>query len=192
MRAVMLMVAAALTAGETATESLKARDAEIRAALPAEGARVTPEARKKLEAIITAAVDLRGMAQSALGARWQKMTEAQRKRLVGAFEKRFRASSGEELDGYRTTTIDYRPEVVASGVVQVPTRILVKAEPTEVTYTMRRDKIGWRIVDITVDGVSTVENYRSSFARVIAKDGVDGLIQRLERGAKAKAQAQKS
>ena len=47
---------------------------------------------------------------------------------------------------------------------------------------MRQGKEGWRIVDITVDGVSTVENYRSSFNRVIAKDGVEGLIQRLEKG----------
>jgi phospholipid transport system substrate-binding protein len=47
---------------------------------------------------------------------------------------------------------------------------------------MKREKDGWHIIDIVVDGVSTVENYRSSFARIISKEGVEGLIKRLERG----------
>ncbi len=73
------------------------------------------------------------------------------------------------------------------GVVNVPTRVVVKGEPTEITYAMRREKDGWRIVDIVIDGVSTVANYRSSFNRVIAKDGVEGLITRLERGSTTKS-----
>ena len=66
--------------------------------------------------------------------------------------------------------------------MQVPTRVVVKGEPTDIAYRMRRSPGSWRIVDIIVDGVSTVENYRSSFPRVIQKEGVDGLIHRLERG----------
>ena len=34
--------------------------------------------------------------------------------------------------------------------------------------------------DISVDEVSLVTNYRSSFARAIKKDGVDGLIKTLQ------------
>jgi phospholipid transport system substrate-binding protein len=64
--------------------------------------------------------------------------------------------------------------------------VVVKGEPTEISYTMRHQKDGWRIVDITVDGVSTVANYRSSFARVISKDGVEGLIRKLEKSAGVK------
>ena len=44
---------------------------------------------------------------------------------------------------------------------------------------MREQKGAWRIVDIVVDDVSTVENYRSSFNRIIKKEGMDGLIARL-------------
>ena len=67
-------------------------------------------------------------------------------------------------------------------MVRVPTRVVVDDEAVEVTYALRQDGGDWRIVDIVADGVSTVENYRASFARVIAKEGVDGLIRRLERG----------
>ena len=36
-----------------------------------------------------------------------------------------------------------------------------------------------RSIDISVDDVSLVTNYRSSFARAIKKDGIDGLIETL-------------
>jgi phospholipid transport system substrate-binding protein len=190
MRAAVIALALALGAGEGAgdgaTESLRARDAEIRAALPPEGAAVTPETRKKIEAIVTRTVDLRAMAEAALGARWKAMSAKERKRLLGAFEARFRRASASELGTYRSSEIEYRPEVATDGLVKVPTKVVVKGEPTEITYSMRRQAAGWRIVDIIVDGVSTVENYRSSFARVISKEGVDGLIRRLERGGAAK------
>ena len=47
-------------------------------------------------------------------------------------------------------------------------------------YTLRNGDSGWKVVDISVDEVSLVTNYRSSFARAIKKNGVDGLIQTLQ------------
>ncbi len=181
MRALLTAIAL-FTSGVTPTEALKARDAEIRAALPPKGQEATATERAKLEKIITRTIDMRAMAEAALGERWKKMTEKQRSRLLGAFEKRFRSAGSDQVDSLRNTKIDYQAEEEAGSVVKVPTSVTVQDEPTQIVYSMRRDKDGWRIVDIAVDGVSTVENYRSSFGRVIAKEGVDGLIQRLERG----------
>jgi phospholipid transport system substrate-binding protein len=190
MVALALLSGGALAAEESATQALQARDAEIRAALPPQGGEVTPQVRKRLEAIVTRAVDLRGMVEASMGKHWATTPEKQRKRLISAFENRFRSTSGKEFDTYRSTQIEYRPEVAeGGGVVQVPTKVVVKGEPTEIAYRMRRGASGWRIVDIVVDSVSTVENYRSSFARVIQKEGVDGLIRRLERGSAGGAPA---
>jgi phospholipid transport system substrate-binding protein len=183
------LAAAAPGGGGGATAALKERDAEVRAALPPKG-EPSPEVRKKVEGIITRTVDLEGMLQAALGQRWKDMKEAQRKRLVAAFERRFRDLSGRELDTYRSTQIEYLPEKESEGDVVVPTKVVVEGEPTEIAYTLRREKTGWRIVDIAVDGVSTVQNYRSSFNRVIQKEGVDGLITRLEKGSVGKKPAE--
>jgi phospholipid transport system substrate-binding protein len=181
--ALVLLGGRAAAAEASATEALKARDAEIRAALPPRGGAVTPEVRRKLETIITRAVDLRSMVEAAMGKHWAQTPDKQRRRLIGAFESRFRKASGGELDTYRSTQIEYQPEVEQpNGTVQVPTKVVVKGEPTEIAYTVKKEGAGWRIVDITVDGVSTVENYRSSFARIISKEGVNGLIARLEKG----------
>ena len=184
---VAFLLAAALAAQGGATDALKERDQEIRAALPEKG-EPTPEARKKIEGIVTRTVDLDGMLQQALASRWKDITPAQRKRLVGAFEKRFRSLSGKELDTYRSTQVEYLPEKPSEGgAVTVPTKVVAQGEPTEIAYAMRQEKGGWRIVDIVVDGVSTVQNYRSSFNRIIAKEGVDGLVKRLEKGSVGKS-----
>ncbi len=178
-----LILLLALGAGSGASDALRERAEEIRQALPPPGAPVTPAVRQKLEDLITRSIDLRGMVQTALGPHWKTMTEKQRRRVISAFESRFRQASGGELDPYRDTHIEYRPEQVeGDGIVKIPTHVVVKGEPTDITYAMRHEKDGWRIVDITIDDVSTVETYRSSFARIIAKDGVEGLIRRLERG----------
>jgi phospholipid transport system substrate-binding protein len=182
MRAALTLLAL-LVSGGGATDALKARDAEVRAALPPPGQPLGPEARQRIEGIFSRAVDVDGMVATAMGPRWKSLTPKQRKRLLAAFGKRLRQAGGENLQGYRSAEIEYRSETASpDGTVHVPTRVVAKGEPTDVVYLMRRDGDAWRIVDIVVDGVSTVENYRASFARVIAKEGVEGLIRRFERG----------
>ena len=179
MRALVLSLLLAATAqAETATEALKARDAEIRAALPPKGTEPTPATRQKLQSIVTKAVDLDSMAKSALGKTWAETPPAKQKKFLEAFKSRFRKATGEQLDQYRSTEVKYFPEKTEDDDTIVPTEVVVKGEPTHIDYRMRQSS-GWRIVDIVVDDVSTVENYRSSFNRIIKKEGMDGLIARL-------------
>jgi len=180
-----LALAALLAAGGNATEALRARDAEIRSALPAGGGEPDEGARRRIEAIVARTVDTRAMLETALGPRWKQIGEAQRRRLQAAFEKRFRAVGSAQLDDYRSARIEYLPEERDGERVRVPTLLTVRGESTPVAYVLKPEKGGWRIVDVVVDGVSTVGNYRASFARVIAKEGVEGLAARLERGADA-------
>ncbi|HZX42403.1 MAG TPA: ABC transporter substrate-binding protein, partial [Myxococcaceae bacterium] len=176
---------AATAQAETATETLKARDAEIRAALPKQGTEPSPETRKKLENIVTRAVDLDEMAKSALGKTWVETPPAKRKKFLDAFKGRFRKATGEQLDQYRSTEVKYFPERKEDDDdTVVPTEVTVKGEPTHIDYRMREENGNWHIVDIVVDDVSTVENYRSSFNRIIKKEGMDGLIARLNGGGK--------
>jgi phospholipid transport system substrate-binding protein len=176
---VLSLLLAATAQAETATEALKARDAEIRAALPPKGTEPSPATRQKLENIVTKAVDLDGMAKAALGKTWTETPPAKQKKFLDAFKSRFRKATGEQLDQYRSTEIKYFPEKTEDADTVVPTEVVVKGEPTRVDYRMHQQSGGWRIVDIVVDDVSTVENYRSSFNRIIKKEGMDGLIARL-------------
>jgi phospholipid transport system substrate-binding protein len=39
----------------------------------------------------------------------------------------------------------------------------------------------WLAYDVTVDGVSLVSNYRTSFRNLVKEKGMDGLLEELER-----------
>ena len=54
------------------------------------------------------------------------------------------------------------------------------ASPTIVAYRLHlTEGSGWKVYDITVNGVSLVTTYRSTFASTIRESGMDGLIDRL-------------
>jgi phospholipid transport system substrate-binding protein len=173
-----LLLAAATT---TATDALKARDAEVRAQLPPPGTELTPKLRAKIEDTLTKAVDVEGMAKSALGKHWDEQPPAKRQKFLKAFLSRFKQVSGDQLQSYRNSKTEFLPEEREGDLVKVPTQLTVRGEPTHVVYVMRQVGNNWRIVDIIVDEVSTVQNYRSSFSRIIAKEGFDGLIARLSK-----------
>jgi phospholipid transport system substrate-binding protein len=167
----------------TATEALQARDAEIRALLPAAGSEPSPALRAKIERALTRAVDMEAIAKAALGKHWDEQPPAKRQKFLKAFVNRFRRVAGDQIETYRSSKTEFLPEQKQDDTVRVPTRLVVKGEPTALVYVMRWDGREWKIIDIIVDDVSTVENYRSSFSRIIAKEGFDALINRLSKTA---------
>jgi phospholipid transport system substrate-binding protein len=49
----------------------------------------------------------------------------------------------------------------------------------QVAYEMRRTGAGWKIYDISVEGISLVLTYRTEFDGIIKQEGIEGLIRRL-------------
>ena len=188
MRAALIAAFVALATTQTATQAIQKRDEEIRAALPPAGQEPTAAQKDKAEDLLTKFIDFEGMAKAALGSQWEKMTPKKRSDLIKAFSKRLKQASASQLDFYRSTEIKYETETGNGGEVTVPTSMVVKGEPTHVNYVMRQDKDGvWKIEDIVIDDLSTIETYRGQFQKVIAKEGVDGLIARLNKEPQTKA-----
>src|SRR5262245_15114194 len=91
------------------TETIQARDAEIRTVLPPPGTEVSPEVREKAETLLTRIVDMPGMAEAALGKKFKSLTPAQKRRYLDAFTSRFKKATAEQIDFYRSTEIKYLP-----------------------------------------------------------------------------------
>ena len=81
--------------------------------------------------------------------------------------------------------MEYRPLRMAPGDTDVVVKSLVRQpgrpQPIAVDYAMEKLPSGWKVYDVKIEGVSLVENYRSTFAGEIQRHGVDGLIRTLER-----------
>ena len=49
-----------------------------------------------------------------------------------------------------------------------------------VDYRMRQGEGGWRIIDVMIEGISLVANFRDQFREVLARGGPEALLQKLK------------
>ena len=126
--------------------------------------------------------DFPAMTDLALGRYKADVNEQQRPEIVNEFRRLLVRTYSSALLEYTDQVLVYLPMEgsEAEGEVTVRTEIeQAGGFPIPINYVLRNGDDGWKVYDISVDEVSLVTNYRSSFARAIKKNGVDGLIETL-------------
>jgi phospholipid transport system substrate-binding protein len=126
--------------------------------------------------------DFPAMTDLALGRYKDDVNEEQRPEIVNEFRLLLVRTYSSALLEYTDQVLVYLPMEgsEAEGAVTVRTEIeQAGGFPIPINYLLRKGDDGWKVIDISVDEVSLVTNYRSSFARAIKKNGVDGLIKTL-------------
>ena len=126
--------------------------------------------------------DFVAMTDLALGRYKDDVSEQQRPEIVNEFRMLLVRTYSSALLEYTDQVLIYLPMegTEAEGRVTVRTEIeQAGGFPIPINYMLRNGDDGWKVFDISVDDVSLVTNYRSSFARAIKKNGVDGLIETL-------------
>lgn len=186
-----------LTAGPTTAsagslvETLKARQARIDSILSAHPEKLDAAARERLEEALSGAIDFGAMARAAL-ADWEGRSAAERTEYASAFERLIRRSLMRRVDIYRIESVSYGAEAVQGDSGRVETVVRAKEATTEVVWQFVRTGTGWRVSDYSIDGVSTVRNYRRQFTRLIETRGWKGLIERIaKRAAELEAEMEK-
>ena len=128
-------------------------------------------------------VDFREATLLAMGKSWHTATPAQQDRLVNEFRSMLVRIYSNAIDVYRGQTLKVLPVRLTAGATDVVVRNQYLREgrpPVPVEYSMRKTPEGWKIYDISVEGVSLVLTYRAEFGQITRASGVDGLIKRLQ------------
>lgn len=191
-RAVGSILALALGAGMVSgqepgpTATLKGRDSALRAVLGGADRDFTPAEEPRLRQILFDVFDYDSHAQECLGRHWTAMSEAERREARRLITLLLERSSLDKLRDFRSEAVQYVDEVIDPGgpaAATVTTRVNRKGERWTVAYRMRRTGAVWRIVDVVVEGASTIESNRAAFAKEIRATGVQGLLAKLRRKA---------
>jgi phospholipid transport system substrate-binding protein len=134
------------------------------------------------------------MTRLAVGRNWRDCTPEQQQALTEEFKMLLVRTYTTAYRQYRNETIEYRPLRMAPGDTDVVVKSVVKQpgrpQPIAVDYMMEKLPSGWKVYDVKIEGVSLVENYRSTFAGEIQRNGVDGLVRTLSDRNKALAAQQ--
>ena len=128
-------------------------------------------------------VDFRQAAQLATGRAWQGATPEQQTRIADEFRSLLIRIYSNAIDVYRGQTMRVLPLRIPPGATEVTVRnqyIKQGQPPVAVDYAMKKMPEGWKIYDITIEGVSLVLTYRSEFDNITRTSGIDGLIKRLQ------------
>lgn len=134
-----------------------------------------------LEGIAFERFDLSTMSRLVLARSWKKFSSEQRDEYIAEFKKYLANNYGTRINRYDNETVeilDVRDE--ARGDVTVLTRIVGgEFEDARVDYRMREKDGVWRVIDVTIEGISMVSNFRDQFREVLSRGGPDHLIEKL-------------
>jgi phospholipid transport system substrate-binding protein len=114
---------------------------------------------------------------------WRSATPDQQQALMHEFRTMLLRIYGSALLQVGDHHVSMRAFRARPGDIEVTVRTQVAssvgADPIPLDYRLEKTDAGWKICDVIILGVSLVENFRSSFAREIDQNGVDGLVKSL-------------
>lgn len=137
-----------------------------------------------VDGILETNVDFDRVSALILGKYWRTATPAQK----AAFKKQFRMLLVRTYTTAFTEYADWKIRYLPLDMAPNETKVMVRteilqsgAQPVAVNYRMIEEGADWKVYDVLIEGISLLQNYRSSFNDEIARTGsLDKLITQLE------------
>ncbi|KTC82068.1 MlaC/ttg2D family ABC transporter substrate-binding protein [Legionella cincinnatiensis] len=130
-------------------------------------------------------VDVVGMSRSVLGRQaWTKATSAQRVQFSKAFTRLVIRTYSSPLAQYADESVQFLPlrGSLNSRFIRVNS-IIVRPEGQNIplSYSLVAKNGQWKIYDISVEGVSLLQSFRSQFAQALQNSSIDDVIKLMEK-----------
>ncbi|HSQ00614.1 MAG TPA: ABC transporter substrate-binding protein [Candidatus Dormibacteraeota bacterium] len=138
--------------------------------------------RTEIQHIAYGAIDFPTLSKLVLARNWPKFSPGQRGQFEQEFKEHLSMTYGRNVDNYKNEKVAIlgeRPE--ARNDVTVQTKILRGgSDDVVVDYRLRENEGQWKIIDVIIEGVSLVSNFRSQFQDIVANGGPDRLLELLK------------
>jgi phospholipid transport system substrate-binding protein len=143
------------------------------------------ERRARLREIANGLFDFEEMSRRALGPHWRERTLAEREKFVGLFADLLETTYFAKIDTYSGGgAVRYGAESMQADEATVRTTITTaKGTAIPADYRLHQRNGRWMVYDVSIEGVSLVNNYRAQFNQIIRAASYDELVQRLEKKA---------
>jgi len=125
--------------------------------------------------------DFNRITQIAMGRNWPKASGVEQNQVVHEFSRLLVRTYSNAIVNLRDLDVQVR-DSRSNGASDVTVRTLMvgRAKPVAIDYSLSGGGGGWRVYDVTVEGVSLVTAYRDEFNGVVGSSGVPGLIASLK------------
>jgi len=139
------------------------------------------ERRARIERLAFDVFDFETMSKLVLARNWKKFDDAQRREFVEQFKLYLSRNYGSRLDRYQQTDV----RIVGARIeprddVTVMSKVVGGgSDGIELDYRLRSRKGEWKVIDVVIEGVSMLANFRSQFRDVMSKKGPDALLEQM-------------
>ena len=139
---------------------------------------------REVEAVVVPRFDTRYIGQIILGSHWRSTSESQRTRFITAFKNNLVHSYARTLlDHADTVELKWKPVHMAATAKDTTVGVdLIRkgGPPIPISFSVHRVGAEWKVYDVSIDSISLATSFRSQFNPEIRKNGIEGLIKRLE------------
>jgi phospholipid transport system substrate-binding protein len=142
-----------------------------------------PDRRRQLREVADGLFDFEEMSRRTLAMHWQKRTAEEREKFTTLFADLLENTYFAQIDTYSGGgSVKYGAETMQADLATVRT-VIVTAKGTEIPaeYRMHQKAGKWMVYDVSIEGVSLVNNYRAQFNQIIQRGGFADLVQKLQK-----------
>ena len=145
--------------------------------------RSSHDRRMAIQELVDRWLDAETISKLALAKNWKSFDEAQQKDFVEQFRRHLVLTYYRNVDRYSFDRIDvYEERPETKGDFTVRTKVIAPSSD-DVLIDLRvrptADGTDWKVIDILIEGVSLVQNFRSQFQEVLSNGKPDQLLQSL-------------
>jgi len=146
-----------------------------------------PEKRGERNRLIRAAVDeifnREEMSRRTLARHWAKRTPEEKKEFMELFEDLLEQTYIDRVEGYSGEKVVYEEERIEGDYALVKVDIMTKQQTKiPVLYRLKKEKDrGWLVYDLSIEGVSLINNYRNQFNSIIVNSSFEDLMKKLRK-----------
>ena len=129
--------------------------------------------------------DIQYSARLVLGKHWATATPEQRERFATAFYHTLVDNYGSALAEFTSDRLKVYPTKVEPNADRASVRTEVtrdNGDKVPVSYSLRKTDDGWKAWDVVIEGISYVKSFREDFGAAIDQQGLDAVIERIEKG----------
>ena len=129
--------------------------------------------------------DIQYSARLVLGKHWANATPEQRERFANAFYHTLVDNYGSALAEFTSDRLKVYPTKVEPNSDRASVRTEVtrdNGDHVPVSYSLHKTDDGWKAWDVVIEGISYVKSFREDFGAAIDQQGLDAVIDRIEKG----------
>lgn len=143
------------------------------------GAQMRATRRQKVESQVDSIFDFQEMGKRALGRTWDKLASAEKEEYIDLFTRLVKQRYIGKIDSYSGQEIVFKRQVLKGRSALVYSVLLDNNTEIPIDYRLVLKNDLWTAYDLRIENVSLVANYRRDFASIVKKNGVAGLIKKM-------------